>query len=69
MAKVKVKVPVAEQAEVEVEDDGLVEVTTLGAVGTHKDLMVNGVASAVPCGIVMRVTPEAAEQFRQCNLI
>lgn len=69
MAKAKVKVPVAEQAEVEVEDDGLIEVTTAGVAGTHKDLHINGVASSVPCGIVMRVTPEAAEQLRQCNLL
>jgi len=49
--------------------DDEVEVTTLGEVGTSKSLTINGVASVVPCGIVMRVTPEVAEQLRQCNLI
>ena len=53
----------------EVEGDGLVEVTTLGDKDTQKSLMINGVASIIPCGIVMRVSPEAAEQMRQCNLI
>lgn len=51
------------------EDDGLIEVTTLGDSGTNKSLSINGVASVFPCGIVMRVTPEVAEQLRQCNLI
>lgn len=53
----------------EAPDDELIEVTTLGSVGESKVLMVNGVASPVPCGIVMHVTPEVAEQLRQCSLI
>ena len=52
-----------------VEDDGLVEVITVGDVGGNKYLHINGVAVSIPCGIVLRVTPEAAEQLRQCNLI
>jgi hypothetical protein len=51
------------------EGDGLIEVTTLGDAGTSKNLSINGVASAFPCGIVLRVTPEAAQQLRECNLI
>jgi len=66
MAKAK-KAPVV-PVEV-VEGDGLVEVIVTGEAGSCKELHINGVATSVPCGIVMRVTPEAAEQLRQCNII
>lgn len=66
MAKAK-KAPVAPVEEAE--GDGLIEITTQGTIGDRKDLYINGVATSVPCGIVMRVTPEAAEQLRQCNLL
>lgn len=51
------------------EGDGMIDVLTTGTPGESKQLYINGVASSFPCGIVLRVTPEAAEQLRQCNLI
>jgi len=70
MAKAKVSAPVgADTVESGMLDDGLIDVFTLGDAGTHKDIYINGVATSIVCGIVMRVSPEAAEQMRQCNLI